>query len=52
MYVIGKVTEAGAGDQAIEAVTEVCELRPSHTVALECVDPTDDGGGVWRMGLC
>ena len=23
-----------------------------HTYALECVDPTDGGGGVWRMGLC
>ena len=27
-------------------------LRHTHIVALQCVDPTDDGGGVWRMGLC
>src|SRR4029434_6532101 len=28
------------------------ELPAIHTYALECVDPTNGGGGVWRMGLC
>ena len=27
-------------------------LRSIHTLPLECVAPTDGGGGVWRMGFC
>ena len=30
----------------------IVESQSIHTLPLECVAPTDGGGGVWRMGFC
>ena len=35
----------------IKGSCSIWPLGTMHTYTLECVDPTDGGGGVWRIGV-
>ena len=48
----GEMNRLGKG-RGSESVREAGKVKIFQTLTeSECVDPTDGGGGVWRMGLC